>query len=650
MSSAPPPPGEKGLRARWAAVGTAFAQTPRVVRLVLEADAASSLGIMILGLVGALVPLGIAYIGKLIVDGVVAGMASGSAEDRLQVLYLVAAELGLMLASGLVGRGQGLLRSLLGSKLGYLINIRILEKALSLDLVHFETPSVYDKLQNARREASARPLNLFVNTVDAAGNVVTLISYGVVLFTFSGYTLLILLAATLPAFLAEARYSGEAFRLFSWRAPEARRMRYLEVLLTRDSHAKEVKLYGLGQVILGRYRELYEKLFGEERSLAVRRAGWGFVLGAFSTVALYGCYAWIVSRTVGGGLTLGDMTLYVTVFRQGQGALRNVLRAVGSTYEDNLFMSNLFSFLELPTAASAAAEASAAAASASIAPGTAVASGEAAPPAEAPAPGFSLRNVSFRYPGTERWVISGLDLDIGPGEKLAIVGENGAGKTTLIKLLTGLYPPTVGEIRLDGQLLSEIPPEVLRRRFGVVLQDFVQYQFSARENVGLGAPEALADLERIREAAARGGAEEVVAKLERGWESQLGRWFEGGVELSLGNWQKIAVSRAFMRDADILILDEPTASLDAEAEHALFLRFRELTQNKMALLISHRFSTVRMADRIAVMAGGKLQELGSHEELMAKKGRYAHLFTLQAAGYLGTEPPRPARPWVRPET
>jgi ATP-binding cassette subfamily B protein len=593
-------------------------QLPRALALVLAADRWAALSLVALGLANALIPVAVAWVGKLLVDGVVQAARTGAPEDRAAVLTWVGVEAALMVAGALVTRAQGLSRSLLGSKLGHLIHLRILDKALTLDIAQLEDSTIQDKLQNARREASARPLNLFAGAVELAGNVLTLASYGVVLFAFDGLALLILAVATLPTFVAEARFSGEAFRIFSWRAPEARRMRYLEVLLTRDSSAKEVRLYGLGSWLLDRYRTLHEQLFSEERALALRRAGWGFLLTTLSTVALYGCYGWIVASAARSQISLGEMTLYVTVFRQGQAALRSILRTIGGSYEDSLFLSNLFDFLDL--------------------------SGVAAPVRAAiepvpfhwprPGAGFALSGVSFRYPGSDRPVLQGLELRIGADEKLAIVGENGAGKTTLIKLLMGLYAPTEGLIQLDGAPLATVPREVLLRRFGAVLQDFAQYQFTARENVGLAVPDALGDLSRIERAAQRGGADEVVKRLAKGWETQLGRWFEGGVELSMGSWQKLAVSRAFMRDADVMILDEPTASLDAEAEHALFLRFRALTEGKMVLLISHRFSTVRMADRILVLANGRIDELGTHAELVARQGRYAHLFALQAAGYL----------------
>ncbi|MEO1335802.1 MAG: ABC transporter ATP-binding protein, partial [Myxococcota bacterium] len=479
---------------------------------------------MIIKVVSALVPLAVAWVGKLLVDTVVEASAHGRPEDAQRALFLVGAELALMLLSGLLTRSSGLLRSLLGARLAYQIQGQILEKAQTLDLVHFETPEVYDKLQNARREASSRPLNLFINSVDIASNAITLASYGALLFGFSPWTLLILLAATVPSFVGEARFSGEAFRLFTWRAPEGRKMRYLEMLLTRDSNAPEVKLYGLGPLLLERYRAFYRRFFAEDRRLAVRRAVWGFALGVLSTAALYGCYAWIVVRTVAGALTLGDMTLYVTVFRQGQASLRSIFKGLGSGYEDNLFMSNLFGFLSMPTGPQAVrALFDADDKEAALAPKPSETGRtehrEDADKADVQTNevraehrdelGYVLENVGFRYPGTDKWALKSVDLTIGPKEKLAIVGDNGAGKSTLIKLLTGLYPVSHGQIRLDGVPINEISEADLRARLGVVTQDFVQYEFTARENVGLGQPDRMDDIEAIRLAARRGGAFDV---------------------------------------------------------------------------------------------------------------------------------------------
>lgn len=620
----PPRPGAPTPRIpTGTALRTVIAQLPRTFDLVLESGRRDTLSLVIQTILGGLLPLAVAWVGKLIVDGVVHAVSTKDPADLERALLYVGAELGLMVVMAWNTRSTTIARSVLGARLGYLTNVRILEKAQSLDLAHFEDPSVYDKLQNARREASSRPLGLFLKITGIGKDLLSLLSYGAVLIGFSPLALLILLLATIPSLIAEAKFSGEAFQILTWRAPEGRRLNYYEWVLTRDGSVKEVKLYGLGRTFLDRYRALYLEFFDAERRLAVRRSSVGFGLGVLASLAFYGVYGWIVIRTVNGQLTLGDMTMLLMIFRQAQGALRGVLGALSGAYEDSLFMSNLFTFLDLPATERAA-----------LADGPPARG--AAPPAsiEPLRTGFVLEGVSFSYPGTKKAVLDGLDLTIGPTEKLAIVGENGAGKTTLIKLLTGLYQPTAGRISLDGVPLREIPPEILRAKLGVVLQDFVRYQLTERENVGFGAVDAMDDRARLEQAAERGGAREVISGLSAGWETQLGRWFDGGTELSAGQWQKVAVSRAFMRDAPILVLDEPTASLDAEAEHALFERFRALAAGRMAILISHRFSTVRMADRIAVLHEGRLLEIGSHAELLARDGRYAHLFRLQAAGYL----------------
>jgi ATP-binding cassette subfamily B protein len=421
-----------------------------------------------------------------------------------------------------------------------------------------------------------------------------------------------LLAATIPAFIAEARFSGAAFRMRNWRSPDTRRLLYLEYVLANDEHAKEVKLLGLGPLLLGRYRGLAERFYAEDRQLAVRRAGWSYALSLVSTAVFYGCYAAIVAATVRGQLSLGDMTLYLVAFRQGQQSFQTILTAVGSMYEDTLYMSNLFEFLAIPTQRLRAN----------------------VPVVVRPEEGIRFEGVGFQYPGSERWALRNIDLLVPKGQSLALVGENGAGKTTFIKLLSGLYRPSEGRVLLDGRDVEAWDEHALRSRIGVIFQDFNQYQLLLRENIAFGSVEHLQDDLRLARAIDHGGARELVASLSSGLETQLGRWFKEGVDLSGGQWQKVALARAFMRDeADILILDEPTAALDAEAEHAVFQRFRALAAGRTTILISHRFPTVRMADRIVVLEGGAIIEQGTHAELLAAGARYARLFALQAEGY-----------------
>jgi ATP-binding cassette subfamily B protein/ATP-binding cassette subfamily C protein len=584
---------------------------------VWEADRGGTVAVGVLTLVLALLPAGIAWVGKLIVDGVVLSARTGLAADRERVLWLVAVELGLMAVQLSAGRLLGLRRELLRGALGNRVNERILQKALELELRHFEDADVYDKMQNARREASARPLSLVMQAFAIAQNAVTLVALSGLLLRLSPASVLVIVAASVPAFLAEARLSADSFRLWTWRAPEGRRLNYLEWILTRDSHVKEVKLFGLGPLVLARYRALFLKFFDEDRRLALRRLRAGLAFGALSLAAFYGMYALMAGRAARAEISLGDLTLYIAVFRQGQGAIQSVLQAVGALYEDALFMSNLFDYLAIPTGGEAAR----------VTPALAAARGRPAP--------LEIRGVSFRYPGKDEWALRDVTLTLAPGEKLGLVGENGAGKSTLVKLLLRLYDPDEGEIRYGGVDLRDMDPAELRGRIGAVFQDFVRYQFSAGENIGLGDPARVEERPRIEEAARRGGAAGIVEALPRGYDTVLGGWFEAGHELSAGQWQKLAVSRAFMRDeAELLILDEPTASIDAQAEHELFQRFQELAADRSAIVISHRFSTVRIADRIAVLHAGRLEELGTHRELVAKGGRYANLFRLQAQGYL----------------
>ena len=609
------PEAAKSRRERLLGALSVFREVPGTVRLVWHSDRRGALTLGLGTLIGAVLPAALAWVGKLIIDGVVLAARTRASVDRKSVLVLVALELGLMVLSTTVNRLMSLQRELMRANLGNAINLRILQKALQLELRHFEDADTYDKMQNARREASERPLQLVLQLFSILQNTITLAAYAALLIKLSPFSVLVIVAASIPAFIAEARLSRESFRLNSWRAPEGRRLNYLEWLLTRDSHVKEVKLYGLGALILGRYRTLFDKFYREDRALALRRMGYGLALGLVSLGAFYGCYAAVAARASMGELTLGDMALYLTVFRQGQGAFQAILGAIGSMYENALFMSNLFIYLNIPTGGE---------------------SPRRLPALSAPLGHDStieLIDVSFRYPGKEEWALRHLDLKLAAGEKLGLVGENGAGKTTLIKLLLRLYDPTEGAILYGGIDLRDMEPGELRSRFGAVYQDFVRYQFSAAENIGLGHPPALEDRPRIVLAAERGGAHPVIEALPAKYDTVLGGWFEAGQELSAGQWQKLAVSRAFMRDAEVLILDEPTASIDAEAEHELFERFKALADDRIAIIISHRFSTVRIADRIAVLHGGAIEELGSHKELVAKGGRYARLFKLQAKGY-----------------
>jgi len=608
----PPPPIERNQPKR--SVLTQFREsldhTRMTLRLVWRSSQAMTVALGGLTLAGAVVPLGVAYVGKRIVDAVVA-------HSRQSTLRWVLVELALVTAMATVQRGLSLIRSLLGARLGIDINVTILEKALGLDLRHFEDPEFYDKLTRARREASSRPIALVTESFGLVQSLITLAGYAALLVRFSAWAVLALFAATIPATVAEMRFSKQAFKVRNWRSPESRRLLYLEYVLANDEHAKEVKLFGLGTLLLDRYRTLSERFYEEDRRLYVRRAKWTHALSLVGTAAFYASYAAMAILASTGALTLGDMTMYVVAFRQGQQAFQSALAAIGSMYEHNLYMSNLWDYLRV------AGEA------ARLPPPSA-----SAPPVTAPASGIVLEDVGFRYPGKEAWALRHLNLTIPSGASLALVGENGAGKTTLVKLLTRLYEPTEGRISLDGRDLQEWDIAALRSRFGVLFQDYNQYQLNVRENVGLGSVAYLEDEPRIGRAVERGGATELVEGLAGGLDAPLGRWFQDGTELSGGQWQKIALARAFMREeADILVLDEPTASLDAEAEHAVFERFRELAQGRTTIVISHRFPTVRMAQKIVVLEHGRIVEQGTHDELRALKGRYARMFELQAEGY-----------------
>ncbi|MET0290811.1 MAG: ABC transporter ATP-binding protein [Steroidobacteraceae bacterium] len=560
--------------------------------------------------VGSL-PAAAAWVGARIVDTVVAA-ASTPGAALAPTLELVALEAVIIAAIALATRGSSLATALLREQISHRVNTLILEKALTLDLEHFEDSEFYDRLLRARREASTRPLSLVLRSFALVQNGVTLASFAVLLLQFSPWAVALLLLAGLPGFIAETRFSNEAFRLFRWRSPERRMQAYLETVLAREDHAKEVKLFGLGRRLLDRYRAIFGRIYAADRQLAIRRDVWGFGLGLLAIAALYGAYAWVATSAVHGLITVGAMTLYLMLFRQGQAAVSAGLGAVSGMYEDNLYLSTLYEYLETPPRA---------------------ASGEARSGPD-PADGIRFEHVSFTYPGAAEPALHDITLHVPRGGSLALVGANGSGKTTLIKLLTRLYLPTAGRVLLDGLDLREWDEATLRARVGVIFQDFARYQMQVGENVGAGDEPHFEDEARWREAARKGRADDFIESLPQGYRTQLGKWFQDGRELSGGQWQKVALSRAFMRtQADVLVLDEPTAAMDAQAEAEIFEHFRQLAEGRITILISHRFSTVRMADCIVVIEGGRLVEQGSHESLMALDGTYARLFQLQARGY-----------------
>ncbi|MFS8151901.1 ABC transporter ATP-binding protein [Vreelandella titanicae] len=600
-----------------------FRYSRRALGLVWETSRWMMLGLALCTLVAGVLPAVAAWVGQLIVDGVVSAMeAHQAATDPnllasiTPVLTLVGIEAVIIALIALAQRGLSAQQSLLRALLGQKVNVMILEKAGQLSLSQFEDSELYDQLTRARREASTRPLALVNKTFGLLQNAISLGSFGVLLVQFSPWALLILVAGALPVFISEAKFSGDAFRLFRWRSPQTRMQIYLETVLAREDSIKEVKLFGLEGLFLKRYRGIFTQLFAEDRRLTLRRESWGFLLGLLGTLTFYAAYAWVVIETIAGALTLGQMTMYLMVFKQGQAALSASLTAISGMYEDNLYLSNLYEYLEQPV------------------------EGESGTLTQGALPGDGLRfeHVSFSYPGGDSVlqdpVLHDISLHLCPGQSLALVGENGSGKTTLIKLLTRLYHPTQGRILLDGSDLRDWSTQALRERTGVIFQDFVRYQLQVGENLGVGDTHAFNDQERWQNAARHGMADEFITRMANGYKTQLGRWFKNGQELSGGQWQKIALSRAYMREnADILVLDEPTAAMDAAAEAEIFARFREHSRDKMAILISHRFSTVRSADLILVIDQGHIVERGTHEELLATAGRYAKLFQLQAAGY-----------------
>jgi len=588
-----------------------------LLRLVWTTEPRYVVGILVLRGVRAGVPVAVLWVGKLIVDQVVAAIGQRQVPwGHLGVLLAI--EFAIAVVGEGLSRLSALLESLLGDLFANRTSVDLMRHAAKLDLEQFEDADLYDKLERARRQTVNR-IGLFTLVLATIQDLITLVTLSAALIAYVPWLLVLLAVAVVPSLLGETHFASLGYSLlYSW-TPERRLLDYLRYIGASDVSAKEVKLFGLSDFLVGRYDGLSREFYEANKALAVRRSLVSTVLGTVGTLGYYAAYVVIIYLTVighrgpAGVFTIGVLTFLTGSFRQSRDLIQRVLLSLTQVFEQSLYLDDLFSFLALePTVRSA--------------------------PDARPVPlpirqGFVFENVGFRYPGSDAWAVRHLDFTLEPGERIALVGENGAGKTTLAKLLVRLYDPTEGRILLDGVDLRQYDITSLRQNVGVIFQDFVRYDLIIRENIAVGNIERLSDEPRLHGAAQRSLADSVVGRLAGRYDQMLGRRFEGGVELSGGEWQKVALARAYMRDAQLLILDEPTAALDARAEYQVFLRFSELTAGKMAVLISHRFSTVRMADRILVLRAGELAEQGTHEELVARGGLYAELFQLQAAGY-----------------
>ncbi len=604
--------------------GNAFEKTRWLFRLAWRAGPGIIVALLASTLVTGTLPALVALVGRRVVDLVVLALSEESGwarhKDGLLALVLIEATLVSLILAG--QRAAAAAQALLRPRIANTVVDLILQKALTLRLEHFEDPELHDRLMRARRDATQRPYNLIVGLFTVVRNAVTFLSSVVVLANLSFWAVAIVVIAGLPVFIAELRFSQEAFDQQRRRSGDQRVQAYLETTVSREDFAKEVQLYRLGDALLKRLRRVMRTIEGEERSIALRRNAWSFALNLVGTLAFYGAYAWIVHRTVNEHLTLGEMTMYIAIFRQAQGGVTSGLASLGVFLDDQLYLRDLQAFLALP-----------------IDPP----SGRAVTGADVGA-GLVFEHVSFTYPGAERPALLDVSFRLKPGELLALVGQNGSGKTTIVKLATRLYEASAGRILLDGLDVREWDVLALRRRFALLFQDFARFKFTAGENIGVGDVDAWLDEARWERAARRALAHAFIAELPRGYHSPLGKWFRDGVELSGGQWQKVALARAFMRERDeIVVLDEPTAALDPDAETKILEHIREARGRQSVVLISHRFGSVRVADHIVVLEGGRVIESGTHDALMAAEGLYARLFRLQAAGYVDDPSGDPGR-------
>lgn len=577
---------------------------------------------IVLRLMRALLPVATLYVGKLIIDDVVMLVQLPDKPATLQqwidsghlnrLGLLLGAEFAVAVLADALGRIVSLLDGLLAERVSTSSSVRLMEHAATLDLEDFEDAEFQDQLERARRQTSGR-MTLMSQLFSQAQDLVTVASLAAGLIVFAPWLIVLLVVALVPAFLGEAHFNAKSYSLDFGRTPERRELDYVRQTAASVETAKEVKIFGLHDFLVDRYRRLAASFYEANRRLALRRAGWGGLFTTIGTIGYYLAYGYIAWRTLTGEFSVGDLTFLAGSFRRLRTLLESLLSGFSSVAGQALYLDDLFSFFEVRPEIHSPAN-----------------------PLPFPRPireGFVFEDVGFIYPGAERWAVRHLSFTLKAGEVVALVGENGAGKTTLVKLLTRLYDPDEGRILLDGRDLRDYGLDALRGSMGVIFQDFVRYNLPAGDNIAVGRISARGDRERIARAASRSQADGVIARLPRGYDQMIGKRFKNGVELSGGEWQKIAIARAYMREAEVLILDEPTAALDARAEFEVFQRFKELSRGKTAVLISHRFSSVRMADRILVLADGRVEAQGTHEELMAQQGRYAELFELQAAGY-----------------
>ncbi len=592
------------------------------VSMVWRTSPGLTMGLVLLRLVRALLPVISLYIGKLIIDDVVRLVAMPArpvtVHDWLAsglltgLAMLLLAEFGLAVLSDVLGRVVSLVDSLLSERVSNSSSVRLMEHAATLDLEDFEDAEFQDQLERARRQTSGR-LTLMGQLFSQAQDLVTVASFAAGLLVYAPWLIVLLLVALIPAFLGEAHFNAQTYTLDFGRTPERRELDYVRQTAASAETVKEVKIFGLNGFLIEHYKRLAKSFYDANRNLAIRRAAWGGVFTTLGTIGYYAAYAYIAWRTLEGEFTVGDLAFLSGSFLRLRTLLEGLLTGFSSTAGQALYLSDLFSFFDTKPEILSPQD-----------------------PAPFPHPireGFVFEDVGFIYPGAERWAVRHLNFTLQAGEVVALVGENGAGKTTLVKLLTRLYDPDEGRILLDGRDLRDYDLEALRGSMGVIFQDFVRYNFTAGDNIAVGRIEARDDHARVERAAERSQADQVIQRLPGGYAQRIGKRFKNGVELSGGEWQKVAIARAYMREAEVLILDEPTAALDARAEFEVFQRFKELSQGKTAVLISHRFSSVRMADRIFVLADGKVEATGTHEELVSRPGLYSELFELQAAGY-----------------